>query len=165
MTNWQPIEGWPHYEISICGHVRRSIDNKLLTLWLSDQGYALVRLNNPRRCVRVHRLVAAAFVPNPNDKPFVNHLDCNRSNNHWSNLEWCTQFENLRYADYLGRLQKDFWVGKRSPNARFSDAIAAKIRSAYAAGDKSLESIGKEYGVSKRCIGRIVSMETYNDVR
>ena len=59
--------------------------------------------NGARRYFKVHRLVAQAFVPNPDNKPFVNHIDCDPSNNAASNLEWCTPKENVAWMDKLNR--------------------------------------------------------------
>jgi len=63
-------------------------------------GYNTVNLwnNNKPTCYAVHRLVAEAFIPNPDNKPCVNHKDCNKMNNRVDNLEWCTYSENLRHA-------------------------------------------------------------------
>ncbi len=160
MTKWQPIVGWPHYQISSQGEVRRA-DGSGVGQWLNDQGYAMVRLSNPRKMQRVHRLVAAAFVPNPDELPAVNHLNHNRSDNHVENLEWCTQAENLAHADAHGRMQRDYWTGKRSPNARLSDEQATEIRREYESGGTSWEKLGRKHGLSKRAVGRIVTGETY----
>ena len=62
--------------------------------------------NNTQKIILVHRLVAKAFIPNPDNKPQINHIDNNPSNNNISNLEWTTQSENIRHADKQGR--RDF---------------------------------------------------------
>lgn len=159
--SWRPVSGTA-YEVSSIGRVREG--ERILKQWASDQGYMLARLSGPRRVERVHRLVAQAFVPNPDDKPAVNHLDCNRANNRAENLEWCTQRENLAHSAALGRMQRDHWVGKRSPNASLSDSQVQEIRQRYAAGGTSLETLHRLYGVSKRAVGRLVRGETYANV-
>lgn len=65
-------------------------------------GYLIVSIK--RNIFYVHRLVAMVFIPNPNKKPYVNHIDNDPKNNHVSNLEWCTQSENLKHAGKQGRL-------------------------------------------------------------
>jgi hypothetical protein len=110
---------------------------------------------------RVHRLVAEAFLPNPGALPCVNHIDCNRSNNDVGNLEWCTQQQNLEHAGRLGRMQRNYWVGKRSPNASLGNGVADIIRARYQAGGASWASLSKEFGISKRSVGRIIRREHY----
>lgn len=161
MMEWQPIETHVGlYEVSACGAVR-STCGRILKQWLSNQGYSLVRLSSPRTVARVHRLVAAAHIPNPRKFPFVNHLDCNRANNNASNLEWCTQWQNINHSRNLGRMQLNYWSGRRSPNAALSDAVAEEIRERYKSGGESWAALGVVYGVSKRSIGRIVNGESY----
>lgn len=70
---------------------------KRLKLYTKTGGYlntALVTDDQKVKYIRVHRLVALAYIENPNDKPYVNHIDCVRTNNHVSNLEWVTPHEN-----------------------------------------------------------------------
>lgn len=72
-------------------------DNKLVNAYLHC-GYKTVKLKiNGRKTMRVHRLVAMAYVPNPENKPCVDHIDGNKTNNHYSNLRWCTNGENLQF--------------------------------------------------------------------
>jgi hypothetical protein len=112
--------------------------------------------------ILVHRLVAKAFIPNPDGKPFVNHIDCCRSNNKAENLEWCTQAENLKHSELLGRMRRGVSLkGKRSLRAKLSDDQADQIRSEYAAGGVSLEKLALKHGTSKRTAHRIVNLHTY----
>ena len=161
-VGWQPID--ERYEVSRTGMVRRA-DGLVLKQWLNDQGYAYVRLSRPRRQKRVHRLVAEAFIPNPERKPFVNHINNDRADNRVENLEWCTQWENLSHARQQGRMQDDYWTGRRSPRATLSDDQVKAIRAEYASSRISCETIGKKYGVGKHAIARLIKGTTYADVR
>lgn len=96
---WRPIIGYNNkYEISNKGNVRclnyKNTDEvKTLTPHKTNRGYLRVDLysNGKSRHHSVHRLVAEAFIPNPNNLPQVNHKDENPLNNHVDNLEWCTE--------------------------------------------------------------------------
>lgn len=159
--DWQPIETHGgRYEVSRDGRVRKSGGGEI-GQWANDTGYKIVRLSRPRAMCRVHRLVAEAFIANPCDKPFINHLDGNPANNSASNLEWCTQKENLKHAEDAGRLDRSHWTGKRSPNARLDDATVAEIRETYLNGSASYSVLAERYNVSKRAIGRLINGETY----
>lgn len=74
----------------------------------NEKGYLMVHLYRKRmnKTVKVHRLVAEAFVPNPDGLPEVNHIDGNKSNNSASNLEWVTRRQNMRHARETGALDK-----------------------------------------------------------
>lgn len=105
METWKPIKGFPNYEVSDLGSVRSlnwrgKGNSQRLFLKPHNKGYLQVELANERgrKTFLVHRLVADAFIPNPDHYPLVNHLDADRTNNRVENLEWCTQSQNMRYA-------------------------------------------------------------------
>ena len=93
---WKPITGFDKpYMISSMGNV--SDGEKLLSLREHHRGHLRVELlkDGKTKRVRVHRLVAEAFISNPNKYPVVNHKDGNMKNNNVTNLEWCTQQYNV----------------------------------------------------------------------
>lgn len=117
---WRDIPGYEGlYQVSNMGRVKsldRTItrsDNKVFfipgkirkpQLW--GAGYQMIRLvnNNIAKMFTIHRLVALAFIPNPNNLPYVNHKDENRCNNKLSNLEWCTHSYNINYGTCKKRI-------------------------------------------------------------
>lgn len=114
IETWKPVVGYETiYEVSNAGRVR-SLDRVMfvdsrntflnykgvvLKQRLNNKGYYVVNLhkNNVMKSKTVHRLVAEAFIPNPNKLPAVNHLDTDRKNNTYENLEWCTFRDNIVY--------------------------------------------------------------------
>lgn len=107
---WKNIEGFDGlYEISNFGRIKsnfkyRKNSSNIKSLNSFDQkGYVKVGLsykakNIKNECHGIHRLVALHFIPNPENKPQVNHKDCNKKNNHVDNLEWVTHSENMKHA-------------------------------------------------------------------
>lgn len=99
------------YEIDVFGNVYSIVHNahrrkRILKPYSNENGYMKVNLydiNGKCKKKYIHRLVAEAFIPNPANKPNVNHIDCNVKNNNVNNLEWCTQSENILHASKLGR--------------------------------------------------------------
>ena len=92
--------GFPKYSIDVYGNVYND-KNKLLTHTPDKRGYSTVSLIDNygiRRTKVIHRLVAKLFIPNYDNKPQVNHLDGNKINNDWNNLEWVTNLENSKHA-------------------------------------------------------------------
>ena len=75
-------------------------EERELSTRINNRGYSTVCFNNTT--YMIHRLVAEGYCENPEGKPFVNHIDGNKLNNHCSNLEWCTQAENLKHARDTG---------------------------------------------------------------
>lgn len=111
---WRDIEGYEgYYQVSDKGNIRsmdryvkgknnsrcfhKGADRKLQ---VSHKGYfnIILQKEGKKKQYQVHRLVAQAFIPNLENKPQVNHIDCNKQNNGVSNLEWATQQENMDHA-------------------------------------------------------------------
>lgn len=113
---WMDIEDYKgHYQVSNLGKVRsldrtnkhsenkiRMIKGRLLKIQINNKrnGYCEISLHKEgfEKRYKIHRLVAIAFIPNPNNKKEVNHIDGNKSNNCVENLEWVTSIENIKHA-------------------------------------------------------------------
>lgn len=95
---WKPIFNNQYY-VSNIGRVKSIKGNKILKLQLRE-GYFRIGLhsNSVSKYFSVHRLVAQTFIPNPDNKPEVNHIDGDKKNNNTNNLEWVTSKENTRHA-------------------------------------------------------------------
>lgn len=101
MEEWKNIIGYEGlYEVSNKGNVRNVRRNKLLKLSKDYYGYIRVSLskNGIQTGLKVHRLVAQAFIPNPNNLPQVNHRNEDKTDNSVENLEWCTAKYNNNYG-------------------------------------------------------------------
>lgn len=107
MEEWKSIEGFSNYVISNMGKVKsinynKSINSKELTPHKLLNGYLGITLYDDFKkphTLLIHRLVALAFIPNPNNYEIVNHIDEDRSNNCMNNLEWCNYKYNLNYGN------------------------------------------------------------------
>lgn len=112
IETWRDIEGYEGlYEVSNLGNVRslnylRTGKTKILKVRKYKNGYLYVDLckNGKPKNFMIHRLVANAFISNPQNLPQVNHKDENKENNHVSNLEWCTCAYNLNYGTHNQRI-------------------------------------------------------------
>lgn len=105
MVNWLPVKKFEgFYSISDTGLVMSERSGKLLKPSISNVGYYRIMLSLAGATLRthIHRLVAEAFIPNPDRKPCVNHKDANKLNNNVENLEWVTYRENTMHAYNLG---------------------------------------------------------------
>lgn len=109
---WKDIPGYEDlYQASNFGRVKSLRRNIIMLPRADKHGYLRVMLSvkGYRKYCQIHRLVAWAFIPNPENKPVVNHIDGDPRNNKVDNLEWCTQSENVLHAIHnLNRLGHSF---------------------------------------------------------
>lgn len=170
MAEWRAVRGFEgKYEVSDDGRVRRCA--RVITrsnghvYHVAEKELAQVRWGHKRlylgvglkvaprtnRTFGVHRLVAEAFIPNPDELPHVNHQNLNKHDNRKANLEWATESENQQHAALRGRFH-----GRTNPNARFKlqpkqvDEIIWRL----AQGARQVD-LARDYGVSPSMIGHI----------
>lgn len=112
MKEWKEIDGFSNYMVSNTGEIKslnynKTGKEKVLIPHKLSNGYLGINLydNDKKSCyLLIHRLVAQAFLPNPNGYRIINHKDENRSNNSVNNLEWCSYKYNLNYGNRNSKL-------------------------------------------------------------
>lgn len=106
MEDWKDIKGYEgEYQISSCGRVRSLKTNRVLKLYEGDYSRVCLCKNGVKKTWKVHRLVADAFIPNPDNLPEINHKDENKYNNCVENLEWCSKVYNNNYGTKTERTE------------------------------------------------------------
>lgn len=114
-----------------------------------------------KKTVRAHRVVAEAFIPNPSNKPYINHIDCDKLNNSIENLEWVTAKENTEHISKLGRFNP--LRGSASTSAKLIEDDILGMRLLKKAGMRNFE-IAHIYRVSQSTVGDILKRKTWRHV-
>lgn len=166
---WKPIPGYAGYEISslgnarsvdriievtICGKViQRHCKGHALTPNFDGKQHYLHVVLGKSGAHNIHRLVAEAFIPNPDGLPEVNHKDEDKTNNCADNLEWCDHRYNNRYGSkmYASR-------GERNAMNTFSEDVIREIKRTYIPNDKEfgVSGLAKKYGISQTHVCAII---------
>lgn len=140
---------------------------KILSQTLSETGYwthatKIGGRNGRAICFKIHRLVAEVFVPNLNNKPFVNHINGIKTDNRYTNLEWCTAQENTIHAHSIGLIKHV--EGENVGSSKLTNNDAIIIRDLYNTGNKSLEDLAVLYNVVKLTIKNCVDKVTFKHI-
>jgi len=143
------------YSVDEDGNVFSHISGRKLKPYLTSKGYYHIILAG--RNIKVHRLVAEAFLPDFLEKPQVNHIDGNKQNNHISNLEMATASENMLHAFNTGLNPK----GENHGNAKLSNEDVATIKMLLCEGETTV-SIAKEFGVDRSTVSLIKLGKMWN---
>lgn len=149
MEIWKDIKGYEgYYKVSNFGNVKRLVGIKvrkerILKPKISQTGYYCIVLcvNSKKRMYKNHRLVAQAFILNPENKPCVNHRDGKKLNNHVGNLEWATYKEDRIHAVEMGLLPR----GEKHSNSKLNEFQVRVIRKCD---DLTLIELGKIFNMS-----------------
>lgn len=168
MEIWKPIKGYEGlYQVSNSGQVKSCericktgnglgehlLPEKILKPCTDKDGYFHIVLckNSKTKTFSIHRLVATAFIPNPENKPYINHLDCNKQNNNVDNLEWCTAQENTIHAS-----KNSLMKGAENGKKRSKPLIATNITTGEETYFVSIEDACRKLNVNDSNIIKIL---------
>lgn len=157
------IPGHEFYAISNKGRVYSKRRNKFLTPCINSSDYKKVNLNDKN--LYVHRLVATAFCPNPASLQEVNHIDGNKWNNNYTNLEWVSKSENALHAFTMGLRKIDGYTRYKvsHSNRLFGDKEIEDIHNKYNDG-MSMQEIADRYKCYSSTISDILTGKTYKEI-
>ena len=172
---WETIDGHPNYLVSNIGRVKRLahwakrtrknphgcstplyFEDKILNQRLVN-GYPTVNFRGgERKSYKVHRLIAIAFIPNPENKPHINHINAIRNDNRIENLEWCTHDENMAHAVRTNLTCK----GSKNGQAKLTDEQVLKIRKLFAEGANK-SRLSRQFNISRGSIKKAIEKTSW----
>ena len=163
---WQQINN--NYEVSTFGSIRNIKTGRILKPYITTTGYLATRMGGNCKTFKIHRLIAKTFIPNPDNKPCINHKDGNRLNNKIENLEWCTIKENNQDAWEKGRC---FNYGETHCHTHLKNKDIKKIRKIYnplairhSENYISQLTLAKMFGVSQSVVSDIITRKSWTRV-
>lgn len=166
----KPVVGFEEYfKVTRCGKIWSLRSNRFLKTHQGKQGYLTLTTRIGGRdgkawLIKVHRAVAQAYIPNPENKPCVNHKNGIKTDNHVDNLEWATYAENTRHAFDTGLAVAR--KGEELHNSRLTEEDVLDIRRRYTPWCKKngARALSREYGIVHSAIVRVASGAGWKDV-
>lgn len=177
---WKDIEGYEDkYQVSNKGRIRslnrkvqvqnhpqhsyRSVKGTIMKKNLVNRYYCIaLSRNGDKKTHKVSRMVASAFIPNPENKPQVNHIDGNKLNDEASNLEWSTCSENIQHAFDIGIKDHSGTAGPQETKLTETDVL--DIRNTWNLGCFMQKEIANAWGVSVPTISMIVNRKSWTHI-
>lgn len=161
---WRTIDGHTKYQVSNLGRIRDQTKGAMRKPTVNSSNYKKTVMDGKN--LYIHRLVAIAFIDNPDNLPEVNHKDGNKWNNKVDNLEWVSKSDNAKHAVSMGLRDVNgytrYKVAKSS--RRFSPDEEAKIREMYESG-MTKQEISNVIGCANSVIGDLINGNTYNKIK
>ena len=174
--NWYSLIGYEHYyEISDLGRFRSKArfvkgrnnskllkPSRILSIKQHTGGYSYVQLtiNSKEKNITTHRYIALHFIPNPENKPFVNHKNGIKTDNKIDNLEWCTHSENMKHAFDNGL--EEGRKGISHHNVKLSEADVLNIRKRVL--NENPKDLAKEYKIHPVTISNIKLRKSWKHI-
>lgn len=159
---FRPVVGFEDWlQVSSDGQVWSIRRKTLRKIWISRDGYGYVseRIDGVKKPFAVHRLVASAFIDNPDGFPVVNHKDLNKLNNQVENLEWTTGHGNIWH--YQITRQDRRWIERTRPLSPYE---SKRILALHETGLITVRQLALAFGLSRSTVGRIVRGEPHATV-
>lgn len=164
----KPVPGFKkHFWISESGVLISRRTKRILSQNITPTGYythatRIGGRDGSNHCFKIHRLVGLAFIPNPENKLQINHIDGVKTNNHVSNLEWTTAQENTIHAVELDLITP--LRGEQIGTSKLKDREASEIRDLYKTGLFTHKDLGGIYGVNRTTITDCINYKRYSHV-
>lgn len=161
---WKDVVGYEgFYEVSDMGNVRDKRCMLLRKATTNKDGYKVVGLtaNGNRKLFLLHRLIALAFIDNPENKPQINHKNGVKTDNYLSNLEWVTNRENAIHAIAMGLSNSDNNRGVKNHNNKLNEVDVIDIRNNYLPRVVTQKFFSIKYGITRETVGQIVRREIW----